>query len=66
MPNGTLTISQKFQNFTGTLGSTPITAGKLRGDEISFTAGSAKYTGKVNGTKIDGTVSGGGTWSATR
>jgi hypothetical protein len=68
MPNGTLTIAQKFQTFTGTLGSTPITAGRLRGEEISFTAGSAKYTGKVNGNKIEGTISGGssGSWSATR
>jgi hypothetical protein len=66
MPNGTLTISQKFQTFTGSLGSTPITAGKLRGEEISFTAGSAKYTGKVSGAKMDGSISGGGSWSATR
>jgi hypothetical protein len=68
MPNGTLTISQKFQTFTGTLGSTPITAGKLRGEEISFTAGSAKYSGKVSGTRMEGTISGGssGSWSATR
>jgi precorrin-6B methylase 2 len=68
MPNGTLTISQKFQTFTGTVGSTPITAGRLRGEEISFTAGSAKYTGKVSGTKMEGTIAGGsgGSWSATR
>jgi hypothetical protein len=55
MPQGQLTISQKFQNFTGTLGSTPISDGKLRGDEITFTAGGTKYTGKVDGNTIRGT-----------
>ena len=69
-PTGTLTISQKFQTFTGMLGATAIAAGRLRGEEISFTVGAAKYTGKVNGTKMEGTVSGGSSgsnsWSATR
>ena len=37
MPKGALTLTQKFQMVTGTLGSTPISDGKLRGDEISFT-----------------------------
>ncbi len=53
---------------TGTLGSTAISDGQLRGDEITFTAGGAKYTGKVNGNSMSGTMSGGsgGKWSATR
>jgi hypothetical protein len=68
MANGALTISQQFQTFTGTMGSTPITDGRLNGEQITFTAGSAKYTGRVNGSRIDGTISGGsgGSWSATR
>ena len=63
-----LTLTQKFQNVTGTLGSTAITGGKLRGDEITFSAGGTKYTGKVNGNSISGTMSGGssGSWSATK
>jgi hypothetical protein len=57
---------------TGTLKSggntSSITNGRLRGDQISFTAGNAEYTGRVNGNSIQGTVKGGtsGSWSATR
>ena len=63
-----LTLTQKFQKVEGTLGSTAITGGKLRGDEITFSAGGTKYTGKVNGNSISGTMSGGssGSWSATK
>ena len=63
-----LTLTQKFQRIDGTLGSTAITGGKLRGDEITFSVGGTKYTGKVNGNSISGTTSGGssGSWSATK
>ena len=49
-------------------GATPITNGRLREDQISFTAGNAEYTGRVNGNSIQGTVKGSasGSWSATR
>jgi precorrin-6B methylase 2 len=68
LPQGALTLTQKFQMVSGTLGGTPISDGKLRGDEITFTAGNAKYTGKVNGNTMSGTTSGGSgaKWSATR
>jgi precorrin-6B methylase 2 len=69
MPQGTLSIDQKYQKFNGTLGAARIDDGRLRGDEITFTVGKAKYTGRVNGNTIQGTVSGGttgGVWSATR
>jgi len=68
LPSGALTLTQKFQMLTGTLGSTAITDGKMNGDEITFTAGAAKYTGKVNGTSMSGTMTGGsgGKWSASR
>ena len=64
----TLTLTQKFQKVDGMLGSTAITGGKLRGDEITFSVGGTKYTGKVNGNSISGTTSGGssGPWSATK
>jgi len=61
-----LTLKQVFQRITGTLGGKPISEGKLRGDEITFNVGAAKYTGRVNGNAMKGTVSGGGAWSATR
>jgi hypothetical protein len=56
----TLTLEQKYQVVTGTLGTTPIT-GKLNGADLTFTAGTRTYAGKVNGT----TISGSG-WSATK
>jgi SAM-dependent methyltransferase len=65
LPQGTLTLKQNFQMLSGTLGSTPIADGRLRGDEISFTAGGQKYTGKVNGSTITGT-SGSGAFTATK
>ena len=68
LPQGALTLTQNFQMVSGTLGSTPITDGKLRGEEIVFKVGNASYTGRVQGNSITGTVTGGsgGTWSATR
>src|SRR6188508_2594890 len=38
-PQGNLTLTQTFQNVTGNLNGTPITGGKLRGDQISLTVG---------------------------
>jgi precorrin-6B methylase 2 len=63
-----LTLKQTFQNVEGTLGTTAISNGKLRGDEISFSVGNTKYTGRVNGNSISGTSSGGNSsaWSATK
>jgi hypothetical protein len=66
LPQGTLTLQQKFQMLSGTLGSTPISDAKMRGDEITFKAGNATYTGRVNGTSMRGTVSGGGNWTANK
>ena len=67
---GDLTLSQTFQNLSGSLkassGSTPISNAKMRGDEITFTAGGKTYNGRVAGNKMDGTISGGGKWQATR
>jgi hypothetical protein len=68
LPQGELSLQQTFQMITGTLKSagatTPIN-GKLNGDQISFTAGSASYSGHVSGKSMEGTV-GGGKWKATR
>jgi hypothetical protein len=57
---GELNVVQKFQMITGTLGAMPIN-GKVVGDQITFTAGSMKYTGRVNGKAIEG-----GTLSASK
>ncbi len=70
MDKGELSIKQTFQNFTGTIKNgnvvTPVTNGKLKGDEISFTAGGTEYSGKVNGTTIEGTTKSGEKWQAKR
>src|SRR5207244_10558288 len=72
LSQGELTLKQTFQMISGTLKSgnntAQITNGKLNGDQITFTAGGAQYTGHVSGNSIEGTVKGGsnGKWRATR
>jgi hypothetical protein len=39
---------------SGTFGSTAISAGRMRGEEITFTVGNAVYTGRVDGNSIKG------------
>jgi len=51
-PKGDLTLTQKFQVISGTLGRDPIEDGRLRGDAISFTAGGVRYEGLVDGTRM--------------
>jgi precorrin-6B methylase 2 len=50
-PSGALTLTQNFQMLSGTLGNQAI-QGRLRGNEITFTAGSTKYAGTVDGNTI--------------
>ena len=50
-PNGALTLTQNFQMLSGTLGNQAI-QGRLRGNEITFTAGTTKYSGTVDGNTI--------------
>lgn len=59
--NDTLTLTQQYQVVSGSLGATPITDGKVNGEELTFTAGTKVYTGRVNGNRITGSG-----WSATR
>jgi SAM-dependent methyltransferase len=72
-PQAELTATQHFQMVAGSVKSgatiTPITDGRLRGDQISFIAGGARYTGRVNGNAIEGTVTSDGRtsgWNAHR
>jgi hypothetical protein len=69
MDGGDLAVTQDFQMFSGTLGSTRIENGRLRGNDITFTAGDATYTGQVNGDTMAGTVKSPGgerKWNAKR
>lgn len=67
-----LTLKQQFQNVTGSLKAggnvVTIVSGKLRGDQITFSAGKEEYKGKVAGGAMEGSVSGGSSssWKASR
>jgi len=50
-PSGALTLTQNFQMLSGTLGTQAV-QGRLRGNEIELTAGTAKWTGMVDGNTI--------------
>jgi SAM-dependent methyltransferase len=57
LPQGELMLNQDVQRVTGTLtsgGKSIAISGKITGDQISFTAGATQFTGKVNGSRIDG------------
>ena len=61
--------SSSFRRSPARSAARAISGGKLTGDEIHFQVGDVQYVGKVNGTRIDGKVSGAhaaATWTATR
>ncbi len=68
--NGELKLTQTYQMLDGTLtlgGKTlPISAAKMDGTKITFTAGGRRYTGEVADGKMTGQVDGSEAWSATR
>ena len=68
-----LSIEQEFQTFKGTVKNgnviAPIMQGKLKGDQIAFTAGPTQFTGTVKGDTMEGTAKTAGkdiAWSAKR
>ena len=71
-PKGDLALKQSIQTVTGTLtvnGKPVPVDGRLRGNEITLTAGGMEYVGKVNGDRIEGMASNGGksaAWTAAR
>jgi precorrin-6B methylase 2 len=72
LPQGELKLTQTFQKIDGTLGPTKISNGRLNGEDITFEVGGLKYSGKVNGNSMKGTLigvqqkPGGGSWTAVR
>jgi hypothetical protein len=72
LQDGELSLGQHFQKLSGTLASNGINAsisGKLDGTLISFHAGDAEYSGRVNGDTIAGTLKSrmkNGNWEAIR
>ncbi len=63
-----LKLEQKYQMLSGTLGATAITDARVLGTDVSFAVGDAKYTGKIEGASMSGTIAGGrnGNWTATK
>ena len=61
MAGGPLVLTTQYQMVSGTLGSMPISGGKMNGSELTFTAGGKKYTGTVSGKTITGAG-----WTATQ
>jgi precorrin-6B methylase 2 len=54
--NADLTLAQEFQMVSGTLGTAAISAGRLSGEQITFTVGDTVYAGKVLGDRMEGTA----------
>ena len=56
IPAGELTLKQTFQKLSGTLrteGKTVPVEGRVRGEEVSFTAGGRSYQGRMNGKRLE-------------
>src|SRR5688500_10787658 len=56
LPEGELTLKQSFQKLSGTLtanGKTVPVEGKVRGEEVVFTAGGREYRAKANGKRLE-------------
>jgi hypothetical protein len=71
-PQGDLKLEQEFQMLSGSLsagGKLLKVEGKMIGDQLDFTAGGVRYTGRVNGARIEGSMSTGPNttpWSAAK
>jgi SAM-dependent methyltransferase len=71
LANGELTLKQQYQTLTGTLilgdRSMALSDGKMDGERISFSAGTIRYSGRVNGDVMEGTSGAAkSAWSASR
>jgi hypothetical protein len=70
LPDGELQIDQKYQLFSGVMrtGSSNIniSGGRVIGDQITFTAGTTHYIGRVSGNAIEGLAQVTNSWRATR
>ena len=68
--DGELSLKQTYQMIAGSLRrggkAVPIANGKLHGDQITFNAGGSVYLGRVSGNSMEGTISSGGNWQASR
>jgi precorrin-6B methylase 2 len=68
MGTAVLSLKQYYQVVRGTIGTQNV-SGRLRGDQITLTAGETEYKGRVTGTRIAGIATTAGLakpWTATR
>ncbi len=72
-PDGELTLEQTYQMIAGQVKTgnviAPITAGKVTGESIAFTAGGKNYSGRISDGVIEGVVKSGAAetrWRASR
>jgi len=69
---GELRLQQNYQMLSGTLTiagkNVPVENARLRGENISFSAGGLKYEGRVSATGMEGSLTGAstGSWTASR
>lgn len=64
---GELKLTQRYQYFKGTLGATEVLQGAVRGDTFTFTVNGERYSGRIRGDAIEGTIGDSGArWSAQR
>jgi hypothetical protein len=59
LPQGELTLDQKYQVVSGNLktaGNSAKVDGKLNGEQIAFKVGDTQYSGRVSGDTIEGTA----------
>ena len=67
LADGTLRLKQQFQQVSGSLGSQPISDGKLRGSHLTFNVGSTTYSATVAGNTMTGAGGkGGAQWKAAK
>jgi len=73
-PSGTMTLTQEYQTVQGTITmagapAETVAMGRLRGEELTFTAGGVTYKGRATGNTIQGTMTtakGSQPWTAIR
>ncbi len=72
-PRGSLSLKQEFQVISGTLNTGSVSAiisdAKMNGEQLTFSAGGAKYIGRVTGANIEGSYTSStesGKWSAVK
>ena len=68
-PQGPLTLTQEYQRFSGTQGTTPVADGRINGEQVTFMLGQNRVTAVVKGTTMEGTMMINGkptNWRATK